>query len=246
MQLPNVNASSDVYLDHTDCFEGAAEAWIDAEVITPEQTKAVADCLTLVSASATTLRTAASATNAADRGATKLRARYRVRDVILDLRIMGVGDALLNGLCDRNHAHPKYRYVFDGGTAGDLAAAKVREEPELAADALVRLQKIEDFPGKQAAADQLGDAVKRSLDVRKDLDAAEKAENAAGNDELHARLEVRKALETAYGMLVAAFPGKRHFVESFFLKAARKDAATPATPGKPTTPIPLTPASTTG
>jgi len=242
MQLPSINAGSFVYLDHTNHFEGAAEAWVDAEVITVAQTKAVASCLTLVSAAGGVLRTTAGITEGVARTATKLRARFRVRDVILDQRVMGAGDALLNGLCNRSHSHPKYRYVFDGGTAGDLAGAKVREEPELATDALDRYNKIEDFPGKQAAGDLLADAITRSIAVRTDLDAAEKTENAAGNDELLARLEVRKALEQAFGMLLAAFPGKRTLVESFFLKRERskEDAADPADPAKaaPAAPAP--------
>jgi hypothetical protein len=36
-----------------------------------------------------------------------------------------------------------------------------------------------------------------------------------------ARLGVRRALEQAYGMLRAAFPGQRRLVESFFLRRER-------------------------
>lgn len=227
MQLPHVNSSSDVYLDYTEHFEGAGEAWIDAEILSKVQVKAVKDALVIVSGSATKLRGSADTSGAAGRTATRLRARYRVRDVILDQRILGAGDALLNGLCGRNHEHTTYRYVFDGGTAGDLTNAKMREEPKLAAQALERYNKVDDFPGKQAAGDLLGDAIKRSLEVRTKLDEAEKADNTAGDDELLARLEVRKALEQAYGILVAAFPGQRAFVESFFPKRERTGKAEP-------------------
>ncbi|MFN7135431.1 MAG: hypothetical protein ACK4N5_25380, partial [Myxococcales bacterium] len=192
MQLPNVNASSAVYLDHTDTFEGAAEAWADAEIITAAQANTVADCRVLVSTAATKLRACLVADDEAARTATRLRARYRVRDVILDMRLMGLSDALLNGLCGRKYDHPSYRFVFKGGTAGDITEARIRDQPELVAAVHERLGKIEDFPGKQAASDLLADALQRSVATRADLDAAEKAENAAGSDELLARLEVRK------------------------------------------------------
>jgi len=248
MKLPHVNASSAVYLEYTDSFEGAGEAWADAEIITPAQAQAVTTSLGVVNAAASKLRACSLVSDGAGRAATKARARYRVRDVILDLRVMNAGDALLNGLCGRDRGHPHYRFVFDGGTAGDITGARIREEPELVLGVLARLAKVDDFPGKQAAADLLGDAAKRSLATRGDLDAAETAENDAGNDELYARIEVRKALEQAYGILIAAFPGQRAFVESFFLKAPRTadkagaDTQTPA-PAAPATPAPATPAT---
>ncbi|MDI1434411.1 hypothetical protein, partial [Polyangium sorediatum] len=47
------------------------------------------------------------------------------------------------------------------------------------------------------------------------------AQNKAGDAEIQARLAVRVALEKAYGMLRAAFPGQRKLVESFFLRRER-------------------------
>lgn len=62
-----------------------------------------------------------------------------------------------------------------------------------------------------------------SVQARNNLDAHVAAENQAVNAELQARLNVRMALEQAYGKLRAAFPGQRAFVESFFLKRKRSD-----------------------
>ena len=242
MQLPNPNASSEVYLDHTNHFEGAAEAWADAEIITADQAKAIAAALAIASGAADKLRAAAGATDAATRAATKARARYNVRDAILDMRVMTVSDALLNGLCGRNHAHPVYKHVFQGSTAGAITEAKIREEPEIAEQMLSRYQATEDFPGKAAAGDLLAVALKKSLQGRDAVEDAEKAENKAGDEELLARLGVRNGLEQAYGMLRTAFPGQRRFVESFFLKRERADARaddkgkSPAPPPAPPTP----------
>ncbi len=112
MQLPSPNASSQVYLDHTDHFEGAAEAWADAELITPAQTKAVAEANLLVAGAAAKLRDIATVSDTTARAATKARAHYNVRDVVLDLRVMALSDALLNGLCGRSYTHVVYRHVF--------------------------------------------------------------------------------------------------------------------------------------
>lgn len=239
MQLPSTNASSSVYLDHTDHFEGAAEAWADAELITPAQTKAVAEANLLVAGSAAKLRDTVTVSDTTARAATKARAHYNVRDVVLDLRVMALSDALLNGLCSRSYTHVVYRHVFSDATAGDITGARIREEPELAEAMLARYKGVEDFPGKAAAGDLLESAVTRSLKSRDGVDAAEKAENTAGGQELLARLGVRTALDQAYGLLRAAFPGQRSFVESFFYKRERSPTksdsasggALPSTPG---------------
>ncbi|WP_284722037.1 hypothetical protein, partial [Polyangium sorediatum] len=152
---------------------------------------------------------------AARRAATKLRAQFGIRDVILDLRIMGVSDALLNGPAMRSRDNPVYKNVFQEGTAGEITEAKLREEPELAERILERLANVEDFPGKAAAQAGLKEALEKSFVIRDALDAAEMAQNKAGDAEIQARLAVRVALEKAYGMLRAAFPGQRKLVESF-------------------------------
>lgn len=155
------------------------------------------------------------------RAATRARAHYNVRDVVLDMRVMVLSDGLLNGLCNRSYTHVIYRHVFGDGTAGDITGAHIREEPEIAEAMLSRYKGVDDFPGKAAAGDLLGSAVEKSLKSRDGVDAAEKAENSAGGQELLARLGVRTALDQSYGMLRAAFPGQRAFVESFFYKRER-------------------------
>jgi len=67
------------------------------------------------------------------------------------------------------------------------------------------------------------------VEARDDLDVGEMAETKAANAEVQARLALPAVLEQAYGKLRASFPGRRDFVESFFLRrertAAKKDAA---------------------
>lgn len=221
MQAPDVNASSDIYEKHTDHFRGAAEGWADAETLTEAQRAVIVDADALITSAADVLGGAVVTERAARRAATKLRARYGIRDIILDLRIMGVSDAILNGPAMRSRNHPIYKTVFQEGTAGEITEARLREEPELAERILDRLAGVEDFPGKAAAHAGLYEALQKSFAIRDALDAAEMAENKAGDAEIQARLAVRTALEKAYGMLRAAFPGQRKLVESFFLRRER-------------------------
>ncbi|MRG98132.1 hypothetical protein [Polyangium spumosum] len=221
MQLPDVNASSQVYEKHTDHFRGAAEGWSDAETLTTAQRAAIVEAAAVVSVAADALAGAVVTESASRRSATKLRARYGIRDIILDMRIMGVSDAILNGPAMRSRNNPVYKHVFQEGSAGEITEAKLREEPELADRILERLAGVEEFPGKAAAQAGLAEALQKSLIARDALDEAEMAENKAGDAEIQARLAVRAALEKAYGMLRTAFPGQRKLVESFFLRRER-------------------------
>jgi hypothetical protein len=242
MQLPQANAGTDAYLFMTDGVEGAAEAWMDAEILSKAEIQAVTDALAIVAPAGAQLRQAAGVTGEAERAAAKARARFRVRDVILDLKVMGASSALYNGLCGRSYAHPTYRLVFADENASAITGAKLREEPEIAEAMLGRFKKTEDYGGKQAAADELERAIALSVTVRTAVEAAEKAENEAGDDEILARLEVRKALQRAYGMLLAAFPGKKAFVESFFARKEKGGAAAAKVEGGETSSIGGTPA----
>lgn len=237
MQLPGVNASSFVYLLFAYHVEGAVEAWSEVEIITAEQRDAVAAVGALITPLIVGLRAAVQASDDADRAAQKALARFRVRDVVLDMRIMGVSDALLNGPAMRSRQSPVYIQVFGGDNAGDLTRARMREEPEIATLLLGRLDKVADFDGKAAARTPLSEAITKSMSARDAMDAADLAENQAGDAELGARLALRLGMEKAYGMLRTAFPGRRDFVESFFPKverAAAKDAsATPDPDAKP-------------
>ncbi|MDC3957462.1 hypothetical protein KEG38_26630 [Polyangium jinanense] len=221
MQLPDVNAASDVYEKHTDHFQGAAEGWADAETLTDAQRAAIVEAGAVVSSAADVLAGAVVVERAARRAATKLRARYGIRDVILDLRIMAVSDAIMNGPALRSRNHPIYKHVFQEGSAGEITEAKLREEPELAERILERFAGVEDFPAKAAAQAGLKEALEKSFTIRDALDAAEMAQNKAGDSEIQGRLAVRAALEKAYGMLRAAFPGQRKLVESFFVRRER-------------------------
>jgi hypothetical protein len=224
MQLPGVNASSSVYLLFSYHVEGAVDAWSDVEIITADQQKAVADVGALLKPSVVALRVASGASDEAERLATMALARFRVRDVVLDLRIMATSDAVLNGPAMRRRDSPIYREVFAGDNAGDITRARMRDEPELAALLMGRLDKVESFDGKAPVQTALADAIQKSVNARDAADAATLIENQAGNAELSARLNLRLALEKAYGLLRAAFPGRRDFVESFFPKVERAAA----------------------
>jgi hypothetical protein len=221
MQLPDVDASSAVYAKHTDHFEGAVEGWSDAEIITEDQRKAVVAAGASVGSAGAALRATVMSYDAAEHEATKRRARYLIRDIVLDMRIMTVSDAVLNGPAMRNRQHPIYKTVFQEGNASEITESKLREEPEIAERVRDRLAAVEDFEGKARVKSDLDEALAKSFSARDALDAAEMAENKAGDGEIHGRLGVRTALEQAYGNLRAAFPGQRKLVESFFLKRER-------------------------
>ncbi|MBK9261316.1 MAG: hypothetical protein IPM54_16120 [Polyangiaceae bacterium] len=236
MELPDVDAGTSVYLKHTDHFAGAVEGWSDAEIISQEQRQAIGEAGSIVATSAASLQGSLTAREAAERQATKLRARFTIRDIILDKRIMGASDALLNGPAMRDRAHPVYRTVFQGGTAGDITDMRTREEPEEAADMRDRFASVPDFDGKTRAKMDLDEALSKSFNARDDLDNAESTERKAGDAELQARLAVRAAIEKAYGILRAAFPGQRKLVESFFYRAARRSKSPKGGGAGPQTP----------
>lgn len=222
MELPSIDASSDAYLKHTDHFAGAVQGWSDAEIISAEQRSVIVNVGTIVDTSANALRNAKNHRLQAERSATQLRARFGIRDIILDKRVMATSDAVLNGPALRDRQHPAYRAVFQDETAGDITDAKMREEPEVAARMRDRLALTADFDGKARVKNDLDTALTKSFDTRNHLDTAESAEHASGDAELQARLNVRAALEQAYGMLRAAFPGQRKLVESFFYRSERR------------------------
>lgn len=221
MQLPGANASSSVYLSFAYHVQGAADAWADVEIITADQQKAVLDVGAMLKPVVDALRATAGASDDAERLATMALARFRVRDAILDLRVMAASDAVLNGPGLRDRRSPVYKQVFAGDNAGDITRARMRDEPELAALLASRLDKVDDFEGKAAAHKALTEAVQKSVAARDAADAASLAANKSGNDELAARLALRVALEKAYGTLRTAFPGRRDFVESFFPRTER-------------------------
>jgi hypothetical protein len=222
MQLPSVDDGSAIYLKYTDHFAGAVEGWSDAEIITAEQRKVITEIGPIVDSAAIVLRDSLTSHAVTEREMTKLRARYGIRDIVLDKRIMATSDAVLNGPAMRDRDHPVYKTVFKDGTAGDITSAKVREEPELAERLRDRFATIDDFDGKARVKADLDEALTKSLATRDALDNAEAAENKAGDVELLARIGVRTALEKVYGMLLTAFPGQRKLVESFFYRADRR------------------------
>ena len=226
MELPDVDAGSRVYLKHTDHFSGAAEGWSDAEIISQEQRQAVAEANGVVSIAAVALQGCATTREAAERHATKLRARFIIRDIILDKRILSTSDTVLNGPAMRDRAHPVYRSVFQDGNAGDITDVQSREEPEEAAAMRDRLAVVPDFTNKAQVKADLDDALTKSFAARDALDVGEAAERKAVDAELQARLAVRAALEKAYGILRGAFPGQRKLVESFFYRTAKRAKST--------------------
>lgn len=222
MELPDLDGSSGTYLKYTDHFSGAVEGWSDAEIITADQRSVITNAGGIVDSAANGLRNAQNARLQAERFSTQLRARFNIRDIILDKRVMSTSDAVLNGPAMRDRQSPVYRAVFQDGNAGDITEVKMRDEPEAAERMLERFTKIAEFDGKDRAKADLDEALTKSLNTRDSLDAAESAERSAGDAELQARLAVRAALEQAYGMLRAAFAGQRKLVESFFYRAERR------------------------
>ncbi len=225
MQLPGINASSDTYLDYSDHVEGAAEAWADAEKLTAEERAMVLEVSTLIQPAANKLRGALNATEVAERAAIKARARYKVRDKLLDMGVMGISDAVLNGPAKRSREHAAYVHVFRKETASKITGAAIYDEPEIVGRMLDRYDEIDDFAGKAAARNVCAGALDKSLKARNALDDTESALNKAGDTELAARMALRHAVEQAYGKLRSAFPGRREFVESFFPKQASRKRA---------------------
>jgi len=240
MQLPGVNASSQVYVDYGDHVEGAAEAWSEAEVITDAQKQTIKEVLTVVGPAVAAVRAANGATEDAARKVNKARASFGVRDVILDRRVMALSDAVLNGPAGRDRQSNAYKQVFLNEKPHEITGGNMREEPEVVEVLLARYDAAPDFDGKKEARGVVQGALVKSIEAREVLDAAEMAENKAADAEIQARLTLRAALEQAYGKLRAAFPGRRDFIESFFPRrdraASKKgegDEPAPA-PGAPT------------
>lgn len=221
MRLPEVAAGDDVYNKYINHFDGAAEAWHDAEILNDDQQKAILAAQALVAKAGAALRTNIVALDQASYSATKLRARFSVRDILLDMRIMAVSDALLNGPAHRDRKSPVYKSVFQEGNAGEITDSKIRDEPEIAQRVSERLGKVAEFDAKSRVKADLDTALQKSFDARDALDDAEMAENQAGDAQIQARLDVRKALEQAYGILRTAFAGQRKLVESFFPRRER-------------------------
>jgi len=227
MEQLTVNASSAAHLNYTAHTLGAVDCWKDAEIITPAQRAAILEVGALVQVASDGLQARLAAAEAAENATSRARARLVARDVVLDMRVMAAGDGVLNGPAQRSRSSEVYRDVFLGGTAGDVTEAPVREEPGLADRVRERLAAAPDFPGKAGLLADLSEAVTRSAEASLALTTAESAEAKAGDAEMAARLELRRALEQAYGKLRAAFPGQRDFVESFFpKKSSRSKKAT--------------------
>jgi hypothetical protein len=218
MQLPAPNAATNVYFEYCEHLQGAAEAWLDAEVLTAAEQKAVQQVSELMKPPEQRLRAAQLAVEAGERAVSRARARFVVRDVILDLRVHAISNAILDGPAGRKREHPSYRDVFGDSTPSDITRTRVRQEPEVVSDLLHRFDGTTDFDGKAAVRERLAQALQKSEAALAALETAEQADRRAGDDELQARLGVRSALEQAYGTLRAAFPGRRDFVESFFVK----------------------------
>lgn len=231
MQTPSVQASSDVFFQYVDHFLATAEGFGDAEIFTNEQKATIDATKTIIEAPATSLRNAYNARILAEGQTAKIRARYGIRDIVLDMRVMASSDGVLNGLAMRNRQNPLFQSVFQEGSASDITEANIREEPDLADRLCKRIVASPDFDGKQKIVADLSEAITKSMDTRKAMLLAEAAEASLGDQEHQARLKLRIALEQAYNMLRAAFPAQKKLVESFFPKAKprKKEAAKEST-----------------
>jgi hypothetical protein len=243
MQLPAMNASSEVHLAYADHVVGAAEAWADAETITAEQKQVVKDVGSTITSAANSLRTAATSADDAQRAVNLAFARFGVRDVILDLRVMGLSDAILNGPAGRDRENPIFKHVFSKAQPHQITNGTMRKEPDVVEVLLARYDSAPDFAGKADAKKPLADALSVSQAARDDLIAKEKAARIAAVTEHASRRALRTSLEQVYGKLRTAFPGRREFVESFFPKRARsenkKDAPENGHPAAPPLPSPM-------
>lgn len=231
MQLPRADASSEVHLAYADHFEGATEGWADAENISATQRTVVVESGTHIKGLSTSLRKALATREQAERDAARTRAKFVVRDAILDLRFMALSDAVLNGPAHRNRNAPEFNAVFQENPS-DTTRGNMREEPEIVATTLERFDKLDEFDGKAVVRAPLATALDKSLTARDALDAAESVANKTGDEELACRMALRQGLEQVYGKLRAAFPGRRDFVESFFLKRAKSGKDEPQPGGE--------------
>jgi hypothetical protein len=216
MQLPSLTASSQAYFLYCDHIDGAVEAWEDAGVLTVRQQQTVREIGEMLRSAVSNLRTAVSATRAAERTANRARARFHVRDVVLDQRVFALSDAVLNGPAGKSREHPIYRQIFRDQTANEITRVRMRDEPEVVVRLLDRLDAAADFEGKAQSRIHLQQALQKSLVARSALDAAEQAERKAADGELTARRLLRTVIEQLYSKLRAVFPGQNDFVESFF------------------------------
>ena len=238
-----MNASSEVYLAYADHVVGAAEAWADAEIITAEQKIVVKDVASTIIAATNALRAAATSADDAQRAVNLAFARFGVRDVILDLRVMGLSDAILNGPAGRDRENPIFKHVFFKEQPHQITNGTMRKEPDVVEVLLARYDSAPDFAGKADVRKPLADALALSQATLNDLIAKEKAASMAVIAEHASRRALRTSLEQAYGKLRTAFPGRRDFVESFFPKRVRsegkKDAAENGHPAVEPLPSPM-------
>lgn len=218
MRLPAADASSQAHLSYASYVEGALEGWAEAETISDEQSRVVAQVSAKLVMLVETLHAKAVASQAAERATRRARARYGVRDVLLDLRVMATSDAILNGPAARQRQHPVYQQIFQGMTASSITGTSVREEPEVVARLRDRLVSAAEFEGKAELVRGLDLALERSFAARDSLKGAEDVESRAVDAERMARLDLRQGLEEGYGLLRAAFAGRRDLAESFFPK----------------------------
>lgn len=232
MRLPPVDSSSNVYLGFASYVEGALEGFREAETITSEQSRVVTqvsqDLISLVEV----LHRKATAAETARRATRRARARYSVRDVLLDMRVMATSDAVLNGPAARQRQHVVYQQIFQGVTPTKIAGSNIHDEPDVVARLRDRLVAAPTFAGKDRLVEGLDVALKQSYAARDALRGAEAVEARAMDEERAARMELRRGLEEAYGHLLAAFAGNRSLAESFFPKetAAKSAKQQPASP----------------
>lgn len=232
MELPVLTASSNAHCQFAAHVVGACDGWKDAETINPDQRAVIVEVHALVQPRMEDLRAKATTAEQTEQATSVARARFRVRDVVLNRRVNAAGDGLLNGPAQRSRDNKVYRTVFRDGTASDITGARPRDKPELAGEVRQNLTAGPDFPARAGLLADLGEAITKSVEARTALDTAMNTESLAGSAEMMARLELRHALEQAHGKLKTAFPGQREFVESFFPKRKRSsDAAQAKTKG---------------
>lgn len=224
MQLPSISASSESYIEYADHTDGAAAAWANSPLITPQQKMAVADVAAAVSSATSALIAARDARVGAERLSQKLEAQFSVFNLALNFRLLGAGDAVLNGPALRNREHPIYLMVFLNQHPGDIARSDAQQKLDTVQQIAGHIQALPDFDGKIAALAHLNAALTQSVQSKGDWDAQIKAQSLMDNAEQQARLVLRSALEQSYGKLRAAFPGQRAFVESFFPKRKRSES----------------------
>lgn len=230
MKVPQESSGTNVHLTFVDYAEGSTEAQAEIGQPTEEGQKAMEAARDELRAISQAMRDAEDQRDQCSRASSKAQAAFMVADSRCDATIMAVSGLVFNGPAHRDYNAPVYIQAFGTSRVSDLTKLPVREQPDAVDQVLIGLESIGDFPGKEDGIGQLR-AANDYVKVKRDaLAQAQAAETAAFRAVLAARQGVREALVRAHGILTAAYPGRRDFVEGLFYRPSKKKAAPASAP----------------